>query len=379
MNPEDYLDDLIENMLHDAGQPEMNDDEAARIEAAMAIARLQSIEPPPALAERLEARIRVQARAHHNGHVVSLERARQNGHASLPEPRPLPRPTHRRLPLIHRAWIGALAAAAVLVLALLGVSQVAARSLPGDPLYSVKSFEQQMALSNANSPEDRANVQITQLQGAITDLETEVGNGRSDADILQALNVVTTDTRDSQTAVAAVPAGSAHDAAAQSLATTLQQEQATLYRLLARVDWSLRVTFSKQLGALGVSIPTLTKVTVIDGSNNTITLTLTGANFAPGAQVTINGRLRGTVITSSPTELIVTINGSDWHEDDVAVGVLNPDGTAAQKFVSDDGGHDGSDDGGDDHGGHGTPTPGATPTSGSDDGGHGGGGGGGDG
>jgi hypothetical protein len=91
--------------------------------------------------------------------------------------------------------------------------------------------------------------------------------------------------------------------------------------------------------------------------------------------VAINGRLRGTIISSSSTQLVVSINGSDWHEDSVAVGVLNPDGTAAQKIVGDDDHGGGDDGGGDDHSGQGTPTPGgtvtpgATPTSG-DDGGH---------
>lgn len=327
----------------------------------MAVAQLNIVEPPQALTERVEVRIRMQARAHHNGRVVILQ------------------PPYRlragvRLRVFQRAWIGALVAAAVLVLAVLGVSNAAAGSLPGDPLYALKRFEQQMAVSNASNPADRAQVQITQLQSQIADLQAEISDGRSDADILQALNVVATSTHDSQAAVAALPAGTARDDAEQSLENTLQDEQTTLYNLLGRVDWSLRLALTGQLGALGVSIPTVIKVTVTGGPNNTLTLKLTGTNFASGARLVINGRVRGTVSQNTGTTLTATINESDWHEDESAVGVLNPDGTAAQKVVSDDGQHDGSDDGGgDDHGGQqGTPTP----TSGGNDGGHDGGGGG---
>jgi hypothetical protein len=372
MSREEHLDDLIERCLSDASLPsDASADDAARLEAAMAVARLNAIEPPLALAERVEARVRMQARAHHDGRTIGLQ------------PPYRPRVGVRRS-MFHRAWIGSLMAAAVVALAVLGVSSLATRSLPGDPLYPLKRFEQQMAVSNANGPADRANVQIAQLQSQIADLQSEVNDGRSDADILQALNVVVASTRDSKAAVAALPAGPSRDNAEQALENTLRNEQTTLYSLLGRVDWSLRLAFTGQLGALGASVPTVTKVTVTSGSDNTLTLRLTGTNFAPGARLVINGRVRGTVSQNTGTTLTATINESDWHEDESAVGVQNPDGTAAQKIISDDGQHDGSDDGGggDDHDGQRTPTPGFTPTptsksgdgggSGSDDGGGGG-------
>ncbi|HEY7347193.1 MAG TPA: hypothetical protein VH599_02655 [Ktedonobacterales bacterium] len=358
MNREEDLDRLIEQRLSDASwQPDMSDDEAARIAAAQAILRLNTVEPPPALTERIESRIRARARAHHNGHIARL--------------RLLPRAGERsRRVSVRRAWVSALSAAAVLLLAFFGVTTAAARSLPGDLLYGLKSWEQQIALASAGSPADRANIQISQLQSALADLETVVGDGRSDADITQALTIVAADTRDSQAAVAATPAGPERDAAEQSLAKALQGETMTLYRLLKQVGWSLRLAFTQQLGALGVPIPTVTQVSATEGSNDTVTLTLTGTNFAPGARLVINGRALGTVSQNSATTLIAMISHSDWRDDKISVGVLNPDGTAAQKIVNtDDDHHDGS--GGDDHGGQGTP--GSTPEPG-DDGGHGGGG-----
>lgn len=361
MNREDHVDHLIEQQLHGASAPlPANDEDATLLAAAGALARLNAVEVPSGLAGRLEASIRAQARAHHNGRITALDRRPQ-------------RLSGTRRPLYRRPWAAALAMAAVLALACVGLGVAANSSLPGDPLYGVKHFEQQIALASAGSEADRARLQITQLQGALADLKAEVNDGYSDDDIRQALTMVATQTRDSQSAAAALPAGAERAAVEQSLDETLRSERAALYQLLAPVDWSLRVAFTQQLGVLGAPVPTLAQVTVNHGSNNTLTLTLTGTNFAPGAIVVINGRPRGVVSQNTSTELVAQINASDWPGGTYTVGVLNPDSTAAQLALRNDDQHDGS--GGGDHGDHGTPSPSSTPGSGDGHGGDGGSGG----
>ncbi len=353
MNREDHLDHLIEQRLHGRFSPvPENDDDSARIGAAEALAQLNEIEVPPDMAARIEARIRAKARAHRNGRIVMIEGG--------------PRPSaDARRPLYRRPWMIALTAAAVVVLACVGVLRAASASLPGDFLYGVKQFEQQIALTTTNNPADRARLQISNLQGDISDLEAEVSQGRSDDDITQALSVVATETRDSQAAVASLPAGAERDAIQQSLEETLGNERATLYQLLPSVDWSMRLAFTQQLGVLGAPVPTITQVTAVEGSNDAWTVRLTGTNFASGAHVLINGTPRGTVRQNTSTELVVEVNGSDWPGGTYTVGVLNPDGTAAQITQKGDDQHGGSNDG-DDHGGQGTPGPGSTPGSGDD-------------
>ena len=359
MNREEYLDYLIEQGLQDGFWPsKAEDDIAANLAAAEALARFNQLEPPPELAARVEARIRARARTQHNGRITALD------------PHPQARRGARR-PLLRRAWVLALSTAAVLLLAVLGVANVAAGSLPGDPLYGLKQFGEQMALARTDNSTDRANLQIAQLQSAIGDLESEVSDGHSDADITQALGIVASETRDSQSAVAALPAGSARDAAAQALADALRTERSMLYRLLGRVDWSVRLAFTQQLGALGAPVPTVTQVDVTDGSDNILTLRLMGTNFASGARLVINGQPQGTVSQNTGTELIAEVSASNWPEGNRAVGVLNPDGTAAQTLLKGDDDHQDGSGGGDDHGG--TPSPGSTPGSGGDDGGSGGG------
>jgi hypothetical protein len=349
MTPEDYLNHLIEQQLGGSSLP-ASDEEAAKIAAAAALVRLNTLEASQESAARLKARFRAEMRARQNGHLVHLERP------------PLASGQRSRT-LFRRSWVSALSAAAVLLLACLGVAHAASSSLPGDPLYGVKQVEQQVSLAGAGSPAARARLQISQLQGALDDLETEVHAGRSDDDIRQALFIVATDTHSSQAAVATLTDGADQEALEQSLAKALQEERATVYRLLAPLDWPLRVAFTGQLGAVGAPVPTLTQVTFDEGSGDSLTLKLTGSNFAPGAVVVINGTPRGTISQQSQTELAARLNASDWPGGTATVGILNPDGTAAQLTVTYGEPHGGSGDG-DDQGAEGTPGPTSTPGSG---------------
>jgi uncharacterized membrane protein YgcG len=357
MTREDHLDLLIERQLHGGTAPTPgSDDEVAMLAAAEALVRLNELEAPPDLAARLKARYRAHMRIQHTSSIV-FRKCR---------PRAVVGGGHARF---QRPWVVALSLAAVLLLACLGAESAASSSLPGDPLYGVKHVEQQIALASAGNPAARARLQITQLQGALADLETEVNHGRSDGDIQQALGIVATETHNSQTAVASMPAEAEREVVEQLLTETLHWEQLTLYRLLARVDWPLRLACTQQLGVLSVPVPTVTWVSVEAGSEETLTLKLTGTNFAPGAHLVINGKRRGTVSQLTPTALVAELNTSDWPEGTNAVGILNPDGTAAQVKVSgstED--HDGSRDGENpaDQG-----IPGSCSTSGSADG-HGG-------
>lgn len=362
MNREDHIDRLIEQHLHEHSWHPPSGADDALLAAAETVELLNDLEVPSALASRVEQRLRARLRSQQNGHTRPV----LHSGSSRPLARRSQPVSSRRRSIVRKAWIAALSAAAVLLL-FLGVNRVAASSLPGDPLYGLKQIQQQMALSNAGSPADRANVQIAQLRSAVADLEAEVNNDRSDADVTAALQVVATDTQASQAAVDAVPAGSEHDTVAQALINALQAERDTLYRLLANARWPLRVEFTQQLGALGAQVPKVAQVKVISNSHDTLTLQVTGVNFVPGTQVVINGTQKGTITQVTPTLVVVVIPESAWPESMHTVGVMNPDGTAAQVTVSgDDGDHDGQV----------TPSPSGTPGSGDDGGGHDGSGGG---
>lgn len=352
MTPEERLDRLLE--LREQGAPRLpltSEDLAARIAAADTLAQLQTIDASPEVDARLEARIRARAR----------QLAHQQG-GELPVPRP-PERRHTQRFSLRRGWGIALGMAAALLLLCVGTLTAAASSLPGDPLYSLKQFEHQVRLSFASDQQDRAELEISQLQSGLADLNTVISQKRGDAAIQQALDTVADQTRHSQAAVAAVSAGAGQAAVQRDLTSALTEEEQTLYSGLARVDWQLRLAFTHQLGALGEAIPTLTKVSAEPQSNGTVTITLTGTNFAPGALLTINGIPKGSVSQTTPTVLVVTLNASDWPKGQIAVGVLNPDGTAAQITLK--AGGDDNDQDSDDQPRQGTP--GATSTPGGDD------------
>jgi uncharacterized membrane protein YgcG len=353
MTPEEQLDRLIEVHKRNGALRPVGDDELlARLDAADALAALRRVEVPDAFAARLEARVRQRARS-----------------LSQPDQRltfvPRSASQDKARPFFRRAWVGGLVMAATLLLACIGAFTAAASSLPGDPLYGLKQVEQQVSLTLAGSAQSRAQVNISHLRSAVADLSDEVYAGRSDADVMQALSIVADETRESQAAVVAMSAGPDRDAAQQDLTGALTQEEQTLRQLLARVDWSLRVAFTGQLGALGDTVPTITQITVKQQSDNALVVTVTGTNFTAETQFVLNGQPRGTLLSQTATQMVVALSQDDWHGKRQSIGVQNADGTAAQgTFTGDEHGGDGHD---------GTPGAAGTPGDGEGDGkGHGG-------
>lgn len=344
MTPEEQLDRLIERWERGVPLgPVANEELQARLAAAEMLAQLQAIEVPPAFAARLEARLRARAR----------RLAQQNGQ-EIAVPRPQPRVRSRRV-LRGRAWITALGIAAMVLLMCIGAFAAAAQSLPGDPLYGLKRLEQHVTLLLVSSPQDRAHTEISQLGGALADLSAVVNQRRPDEAIQEALGVVADRTRESRAAVAALSAGPDRVAVQRELNTGLATEDQAMRALLARLDWPMRLAFTQQLGVLGDAIPTIEKVTVSRPDQGHLLLTVTGTNFASGATLIINGVPKGTVNKSAATQLVVLISTSDWPSGTRTVGVLNPDGTAAQLGLR---GTDDDNDQNDQHDQQGTPGPG---------------------
>jgi hypothetical protein len=323
MNPEDYLDHLIERRKRGEAQLPVTDDEvAAGLAAAEMLTQLEEVDVPPEFASRVELSIRARTRG----------LAPQNG-AITPLARPRTPVSSQRFPR-RRVWIVELGIAAVLVLGYLGMLTAYTRSLPGDAPHGLKQAEQQVAHTFAGDPQYRASVQIDQLRNSLVDLSTVVNDGRGDDAIKLALHVVATKTSDSQKAVAVLPAGTGRESTQRNLDGALAQEKQTLRHLLDQVDWQMRLAFTRQLGVLGDPVPTVTHVTVRMRSNGTLLIILAGTNFAPHAVPIIDGRPGGIVNQSTPQQLVAFISGSALSPGSHALGVRNPDGTAAEIVYS---------------------------------------------
>ena len=341
MNHEEYLDRLIERRAYtEVHIPVANDEVASSLAAAEVFAQLQEIEVPPGFANRLELSIRSRARS-------LIE---QNG-GTMPSERSLSLAGSQRFPK-RRVWTAALRIAAVLMVACVGVLTASAHSLPGDALYGLKQAEHQLTLTFANNPQNRASAQIDQLRSTLVDLGTVVNDGRGDDAIRLALDTVAARTIACRGAVAALPAGSERETAQQDLNSILTEEEQTLHHQLDQVDWPIRLAFTRQLGALGVPVPTVTNAVVRTQINGMLLITITGSHFVLQAELFIDGRPAGMVSRTTPDQLVAVINNAAWSPGAHAVGVRNPDGTAAQVVLNVNNNN---------HSRQGTPEPGEGP------------------
>ncbi len=368
MSPEERLDALLAARLR-GERITPTPQERDAIAVAESMADLQSIPVPATFASGLEARLRARAsdiaRAEDEGQeTIILE------HAPFPLP---PAPRRRRL-LSRPAWVAAAIAAAVIMALSVTLVSASANSLPGDPLYGLRSLGNELALSRASGPADHARVALQQLHGAITDLHAEIANERSGSDISAAFGVVRHATSTAQDAVRAVPTGADAAAMQSQLATELTYERATLHQGLLFIPFDAQVDFTTQLGALGETVPFITSVVLARTGDEAVILTITGANFQAGALVIVDGQLVSATPQVTATQITVQISGEGWSDGGHVVGLRNPDGTAASAQTQarvpfatpepDDGGHGTPAPGDDGGGGKGTPTgtPGVTPS-----------------
>jgi hypothetical protein len=67
-----------------------------------------------------------------------------------------------------------------------------------------------------------------------------------------------------------------------------------------------------------------------DDDQNLWRITVSGSGFAPGAVLLVNGQPAGTIISNTPTTLVAQITGDDSSSVPSAIGVANPDDTAAE-------------------------------------------------
>jgi hypothetical protein len=361
MNPEEYLDRLIES--HEQGEldvPIIHDEFTASMAAAEALTRLNDIRISHRFANSLELSIRARVRSlteqnHWDIQPTQPHKLTEHNRWNIPSAQSsssvIPQRAFKR-----RAWVTLLRIAAVLIIAGVGILTASARSLPGDALYSLNQAEKQLTLTFAGAPQSRAALQIDHLRSALLDLNAVVKEDRDDDSIRLALDTVAATTSDSQEAVAALPVNSASGETQQALTNVLAEEEQVLRQLLNSVDWPIRLAITQQLGSLGERVPTVTNVVVRPQSDGTLLIKVTGSYFAPQAQLIIDGLQNGMVRQIASTQLVADSSNGAWYRGAYAIGVRNPDGTAAQLLINtvDENSSDEQDNNSNKHG---TPIP----------------------
>lgn len=292
----------------------------------------------------------------------------------------------------------AIAASLVLILAV-GALTAAAAAGPGSFLFPLHRFEQGVQLGISGSAADRFKLHLSYAGDALTALDGMHGNtNRDKSTYAQALATLSDEERAAEKELDNVSSSAQHD----DLATQLQAFKARathdLYTALspdAALSWQNRVATTQVLRQLGAQVPHIDAVRIsrVDDTTRsgdagvsggrTWKVTISGAGFTPGAVLTINGHAAGTVTQLSPTQIVALVKTDDSAVPVAAIGIAEPDGTAAQATHStpgnddhngassatatpgshsgDDGTHSGDSHGGKGSGQGGTPTPTPTP------------------
>lgn len=325
------------------------------IEALVSLAQQLQAAPPlqvdPAFALRLEKQILARN--------VALQRGRATRKA-----------WHWSLFGFSRARSAVVLALCLCLLAIMmstGVLVVSAQvSDPNNPLYAVKRWEQQVQVSFSSSPTDQAELhlhfardQLTAL-GTLTDASQSSSYQQALANFDQHVTLATQE-------IQALPAGTDQSRLTKELAALHTDARQTLRKLLSQLVVPERLLTTTELGRLGDTVPSLTQaeVTLPAQPSGQASVSISGSYLQPGAQLLVNGQPVAASGTLQNGRYLFTVQ---WHGDQHphTIGILNPDGTAAQtaqvSIQTSDGNGNGTGGGNGKGNGNGGGKPEGTPT-----------------
>lgn len=227
----------------------------------------------------------------------------------------------------HRGW--AALAAVFVAFCLLGVIGVvgAEASNPGNLFYGVKRFEQSIRLT-FSSPADRVRLHISYAQDDLDQLQQS--SVIEDENVyLQTLSYLDQETGAASGGLADLPGGSDRDQLTQALAHLVASEQQTLRSLLRQLSLTERLATTTELGKLGAPVPLIRSITVTFIDEGRARVVIDGSGFEPGAALLLDGQSVPATLEITPNEIKATLAlSADMRP--AALGVSNPDGTAAQ-------------------------------------------------
>ena len=231
----------------------------------------------------------------------------------------------------HPAFRVALGLCLLLLLVGTGALVVAAQATnPDSPLYVVKHWEQQVQVSLANSPENQAHLDLQFAQDRLKTLVT-----LADAAHVQAYREALVELDQQLTAASrassALPAGAEHDRVESQLATLQADARHTLRGLLPHLALPERLLTTDELGRLGDTVPHLVSAEMVVPAhpNGQATISIAGDDIQPGAQLLVDTQLVD--VRGSPQNgWYVFVANWAGKQHPYSLGILNPDGTAAQ-------------------------------------------------
>ena len=167
--------------------------------------------------------------------------------------------------------------------------------------------------------------------------------------------------------IQALPAGPDQNRLTKELTTLQTDARQTLRKLLDKLGVPERVLTTAELGRLGETVSSLTQaqITLAAQPDGQASVSISGSHLQPGAQLLVNGR---PVAASGTLQNAVFVFILQWqgNQHPQSIGILNPDGTAAQttqiSIQTADGNGNGDGDGDGNGKGNGSGKPTETPT-----------------
>jgi Domain of unknown function (DUF5667) len=236
-----------------------------------------------------------------------------------------------RLLRAHPFFGVALSLCLLLLLLGTGVLVTAAQvSNPDNPLYAVKRLEQHVQISLASSSESQARLDLQFARDRLNTLAGLSDPAHAQA-YQQALRDLDQQIRAAVKAINTLPAGTYHDRLASELATLEADARQALRGLLPRLTLAERLLTTGELGRLGDNVPLLKSVEIVLPAHlkGHAIISISGDDIQPGAQLLVD---RQFVEAHSTLQNGLDVFVANWAaiQHPHSIGILNPDGTAAE-------------------------------------------------
>jgi hypothetical protein len=261
-----------------------------------------------------------------------------------------PAPTRKRFwnaPAPRRVAFAAGMAALLTLVMVAALLPMVVQAAPDSPLFQVRRFELSVQLRLPLDPTTRTEALLSQAEDSLKLLEVSITSRDTHA-YRANLTAFTADYTAARDAMDDVSPGSQRDEIQSRLATLRTHGTADLRQALPGMTWADRVQTTIALAKLGNNVPVVGKVTYARGNNLAGTgatgagnnsagliLHIHGSGFVTGAVVYVNGQRQGIVSRVTRNDIQVTLTDVTSLAPGSAIGVEDPDGTAAEYTLTD--------------------------------------------
>lgn len=237
-------------------------------------------------------------------------------------------PRHR---LHRRVLVAASLLGLLLVLLGAGVLALAARTTnPASPLYTIKQWGQEARATPAASPVDQPALDLQLARERLRDLAA-LANPAYTNQYIQALSRFDEQLTTATNSISALPASAEKTRLTGQLASLRDDARKELQGWLPALASAASLATTAELGHLGGQIPHLSGATIVLPAHpkGTATIRLAGNGIQSGARLLVDGKLVQATSTLQQGQIVFVLTwNSEKHPH--SLGILNPDGTAAQ-------------------------------------------------